>query len=144
MSFFFFSRGKLKEKKTVQKWPCHRWWIGLSFFFFLSYTSVYYQKKNLSRVSRSPYLLLIQVEEEKEDKKVCCTQAHLSTSSNPPFYLSLGRFFFSFSFFKRKKDRGILLSTSAFSSSVPADQSCRQSDKYTGENRREYMAFKKI
>lgn len=75
----------------------------LIFFFFLSYTSVYYQKKNLSRVSRSPYLLLIQVEEEKEDKKVCCTQAHLSTSSNPPFYLSLGRFFFLFLFSKERK-----------------------------------------
>lgn len=138
MSFFFFSRGKLKEKKTVQKWPCHRWWIGLSFFFFLSYTSVYYQKKNLSRVSRRALTCYNTSQRRKRRKKK--SAAHRHTCPHHPILLFISHlvvFFFFFFHFEKKERQGHPFVNLGIFIICP----CRQSDKYTGENRREYMAF---
>ena len=117
-------------------------WL-IFFFLFVIYERLLPKEESLSSVKKPLPASNTSRRRKRRQKSLLHTgtPVHIIQSS----FLSLTwSFFFSFSIFKRKKDRGILLSTSAFSSSVPADQSCRQSDKYTGENRREYMAFKKI
>lgn len=132
MSFFFFSRGKLKEKKTVQKMtlsPLMDWLIF--FFLFVIYERLLPEEESLSSVKK-PLPAIIQSRKRKRKKSLLHTgtPVHIIQSS----FLSLT---WSFSIFKRKKKSGgILLSTSAFSSSVPADSLINTRERIRGN-----MAF---